>query len=338
MILVDCCPGCLYPWNRKEAGMSQEEWEGVRWAEMVLRQEKNRTMDKPLIITVCPTGALFSRRHNPHLPYTPEEIARDVVESYREGASMAHIHTRSEGGYPRTSVETLKRIIDLVLDECPDMIIQPSSCESYVPGATDYSYESVKPFVDKLRGKKYMESTIFTPVSYALEEVDGPVDVTMATEKNTQETVKYLQKNGIKPDFMNHNWEGVQNVKEWLVKPGILEKPYLLSMGPGMHNTGETYPDPWGMMYVLGMMKMMPEGSVVSISAGGRNWLALSSGCILTKTIRQRGARTKRGRSRPSPESWAVRSRPPLKPEESWAFMKKAKTNNLNIHIPIKKV
>ncbi len=261
--------------------MNEREWQGVEWAEMVLRQEKNLTLDKPLIITVCPTGALFSRRHNPHLPYSPEEIARDVIESYQEGASMAHIHTRSEGGYPRTSVETLKEIIDMILDKCPDMIIQPSSCESYVPGATDYSYESVKPFVDKLKGKKYMESTIFTSVSYALEEVDGPSDVTMATRKNTQETVKYLKQNKIKPDFMNHNWEGIHNVKEWLIKPGILEKPYLMSMGPGMHNTGETYPDPWGMMYVLGMMKMMPEHSVISISAGGRNWLSLSVFAIL---------------------------------------------------------
>jgi 3-keto-5-aminohexanoate cleavage enzyme len=261
--------------------MNKKEWEGVRWAEMVLHQEKNLTMDKPLIITVCPTGALFSRKQNPHLPCSPEEIARDTIESYHEGATMAHIHTRSEGGYPRTSVETLKEIIDMILDECPDMIIQPSSCESYVPGATDYSYESVVPFVDKLQGKKYMESTIFTPVSYALEEVDGTMDVTMATEKNTRETVKYLQKNKIKPDFMNHNWEGVHNVKEWLVKTGILEKPYLMSMGPGMHNTGETYPDPWGMMYVLGMMKMMPEHSVISISAGGRNWLALSVFALL---------------------------------------------------------
>jgi len=255
--------------------MKEKEWEGVKWAEMVLHQEKNLTIDKPLIITVCPTGALFSRKQNSNQPYTPEEIARETIESYQEGASIVHLHTRDEKGYPRTSIDTLKEIIDMILDKCPDMIIQPSSCESYVPGTTDYSYEAVKPFVDKLKGR-YIESTIFTPVSYALEEVDGTLDVTMATEKNTQLTIKYLQDNKIKPDFMNHNWEGIHNVKEWLIKPGILDKPYLMSMGPGMHNTGETYPDPWGMMYVLGMMKMMPEGSVISISAGGRNWLPLS--------------------------------------------------------------
>lgn len=34
-------------------------------------------------------------------------------------------------------------------------------------------------------------------------------------------------------------------------------------------------------MYVLGMMKMMPEGSVTSLSAGGRNWLPLSTFAIM---------------------------------------------------------
>jgi uncharacterized protein (DUF849 family) len=48
-----------------------------------------------------------------------------------------------------------------------------------------------------------------------------------------------------------------------------------------MHNAAETYPDPWGFMYVLGMMKMMPEGSVTSLSAGGRNWLPLSTFAIM---------------------------------------------------------
>ena len=71
------------------------------------------------------------------------------------------------------------------------------------------------------------------------------------------------------------------NVNEWLIKPGILQKPYLMSMGPGMHNAAETYPDPWGLLYVLGMIKMMPEGSVVGLSAGGRNWLPLTVFAIM---------------------------------------------------------
>jgi 3-keto-5-aminohexanoate cleavage enzyme len=107
------------------------------------------------------------------------------------------------------------------------------------------------------------------------------VELSVATETNTAKTVQYLQDHNIKPEFMNHNWEGIMNVKQWLIKPGILKKPYLMSMGPGMHNAAESYPDPWGMLYVLGMIKMMPEDSIISLSAGGRNWLPISNFGIL---------------------------------------------------------
>jgi 3-keto-5-aminohexanoate cleavage enzyme len=263
--------------------MTSKEWQGSKWAEMVINQEGNPTMDKPLVITVCPVGALVSRKQNPNQPHTPREIAEETIAAYKEGASMAHLHSRDEYGHPATTTELIKETVDLILEQCPDMIIQPSSCEGYLPDSNQYTYETVKPMVEALHGisRKYMESTIFTPVSYALQNMDGTIDVTLATEENSVRTVAYLQDNHVKPEFMCHNWEGIMNVKEWLIKPGILQKPYLMSMGPGMHNAAETYPDPSGVLYVLGMIKMMPEGSVIGLSAGGRNWLPLTVFAIM---------------------------------------------------------
>ncbi len=268
--------------NLKLIKMKKPDYEGFKWAEMVAHQEKNLTMDKPLMISVCPTGALFSRKQNPNQPYTPKEIADDTIKAYQAGASVAHLHSRTEDGMFGAPHKVLKEIIERILDKCPDMIIQPSSTESYVPGTTNYSYESVKPLVEFFDNHKYMESTIFVTNSYAAEDMSGTIHLNVATEENSVKTIEYLQKNNIKPVFMNHNMEAIHNIKEWLIKPGILEKPYIMSMGPGMHNTGDTYPDPWGMMYIINMMQMMPEGSLISLSVGGRNWLPLSTlGIIL---------------------------------------------------------
>jgi len=263
--------------------MYDDHWPGTKWATSVLYSEKNPTMDKKLIITVCPNGADFSRIHNPNQPYSPVEIAQQVIDSYREGASIAHLHNRDDKGTPMTTTEALKETVDIILDQCPDIVIQPSSCQGHDPQEQQYSYLSVKPMVDNLHklNKQYMESTIFTPVSYACENNDGTVDITFPTEDNAVKTVSYLQENGIKPEFMAHNFEGILNVKEWLIKPGILKKPYYIAMGPGMHNSAETYPDPWGTLYVLTMMKMMPEDTVIEISAGGRNWLGVTAFAIL---------------------------------------------------------
>jgi len=258
--------------------MTSKEFEGFSWSKLVARQGKNLTMDKKLFITVCPTGALFSRRQNPNQPYTQEEISREVIEAYGEGASLAHIHTRDEHGGPATTTELLTATIDPILDSCPDIIIQPSAAEGYNPEAGQYTYETMRPMVEALHGvnPRYMESTIFTPVSYYLDGM-----VTLASEDNMVRTISYLQENSIKPEFMAHNWEGILNVKEWLIRPGILERPPFISMGPGMHNAAETYPDPWGMLYLMGMTRMMPEDAVVGASVGGRNWLPLSTLAIL---------------------------------------------------------
>ena len=71
--------------------MTGKEWDGFKWAEMVANQEKNPTLDKKLLITVCPTGATIARRQNPNQPYAPREIADQVIGAYEEGACMAHI-------------------------------------------------------------------------------------------------------------------------------------------------------------------------------------------------------------------------------------------------------
>jgi len=260
--------------------MAGKEYDGTYWSEWVAtRQEKNPTMDRKVFITVCPSGATFSRKHNPNIPHTPEENAREAIESYNEGACMAHIHTRDENGNPATTFERLKETADMILDKCPDMLIAPSSYEGLDPDTPDYSFEGVQPMVDALHGvnPRYMQSTIFVPVSYQ----QGPF-TTIATEENAVKTIKLLDANNVKPEFMMHNWEGIYNVKEWLVRPQILKKPYFLTLGPGMHNACETYPDPWGMMYTIGMKNMMSavipeEDTVTGISCGGRNWLPITT-------------------------------------------------------------
>jgi 3-keto-5-aminohexanoate cleavage enzyme len=46
------------------------------------------------ILTVAPTGGLTTKKQNPNLPYTPAEIARSAVDSWKAGASIVHLHVR----------------------------------------------------------------------------------------------------------------------------------------------------------------------------------------------------------------------------------------------------
>jgi 3-keto-5-aminohexanoate cleavage enzyme len=53
-----------------------------------------------LIITIAPTGNVPTKSMTPHVPVTPEEIAKDLVACYEKGAAVAHIHARDGEGVP----------------------------------------------------------------------------------------------------------------------------------------------------------------------------------------------------------------------------------------------
>ncbi|MFQ6076581.1 MAG: 3-keto-5-aminohexanoate cleavage protein, partial [Candidatus Bathyarchaeia archaeon] len=244
-------------------------------------EPKNPTMDKKLIIIVCPTGALIDRNQNPTQPYTPEEIAQEVIEAYNEGACYAHIHCRDQRGYPTYAPEVLKKTLDLIFDECPDILAAPSTAHGH-PRVGDisksYDFERLKALVKELLsyGRKYIRGTVFTPVSYTWKN-----RFTRATEENMVAAVKYYQSVGVKPEFMAHSFEALKNVNEWLITPGILEKPYFITMAPGMHHTGYTHPDPWGLMWLINMRYMLPPDILIGASCGGHNWLPLATLAIM---------------------------------------------------------
>lgn len=66
------------------------------------------------IITVAPVGAWPTKKDNPNVPLTPEEVANDVYDCWKAGAAVAHIHVRDKDGigsmdYDRFC-ETVERI------------------------------------------------------------------------------------------------------------------------------------------------------------------------------------------------------------------------------------
>lgn len=53
-----------------------------------------------VILSACLCGAGTRKEQAPTVPYTPEEIARQVVEVARVGAAVAHIHVRKDTTLP----------------------------------------------------------------------------------------------------------------------------------------------------------------------------------------------------------------------------------------------
>ncbi len=58
-------------------------------------------MTRPVIVTCAPTGGIHTPTMSPHLPITPDQIARASIEAAEAGAAVIHLHARDpETGRP----------------------------------------------------------------------------------------------------------------------------------------------------------------------------------------------------------------------------------------------
>ncbi|MGI1690887.1 3-keto-5-aminohexanoate cleavage protein [Thermoanaerobacter uzonensis] len=80
-----------------------------------------------LIITAAICGAEVTKEHNPNVPYTIEEIAREAYATYNAGASIIHLHVRYDDGTPTQDKKRFREAIEAIKAKCPDVIIQPST-------------------------------------------------------------------------------------------------------------------------------------------------------------------------------------------------------------------
>lgn len=65
------------------------------------------------------------RDENPHVPWTPDEIAETAARCREAGASIVHVHARKPDGAPEHSVEIYGEIIRKIRSRC-DLLIHPT--------------------------------------------------------------------------------------------------------------------------------------------------------------------------------------------------------------------
>jgi uncharacterized protein (DUF849 family) len=85
---------------------------------------------KKTIITAALTGATGSKKINPAIPITPEEIAQDAYECYQAGAAMVHLHMKKDDGEsPSMDVEKFKKTRALIKEKCNIIVNMTTSGE-----------------------------------------------------------------------------------------------------------------------------------------------------------------------------------------------------------------
>ncbi len=96
---------------------------------------------QPLIIEAR-VNEYSSRRRNPHVPWTPDEIARDALACREAGASIVHFHARHTTGAPSHDVHHYADAVARIHDAC-DILVHPTLGAFTVDGSAHQRVEHV---------------------------------------------------------------------------------------------------------------------------------------------------------------------------------------------------
>ena len=173
-----------------------------------------------LIITVAVSGSGPTRKDNPNVPYSPEEIADEVVRCREAGASIAHVHVRDpKTGAPSFKLEYFREVRERVRSKC-DILLNCTTSSFF------------------LTGDNIMEQRV-APLSLGIDlcSLDiGSMNLRERIFLNPPEWGPYCAKaareRGVKPELECFDAGHIGLAKN-LIDKGLLDPPYLFQICMG---------------------------------------------------------------------------------------------------------
>ncbi|MDR3294872.1 MAG: 3-keto-5-aminohexanoate cleavage protein [Clostridiales Family XIII bacterium] len=232
-------------------------------------QPKWNTPEK-VIISSAVTGGFHSKNNNPNHPVTMDEITQSARECCQAGSPIVHVHARNEQGRSTLSPELLHKIIDPLREEFPDTVFD--GC--LVPySATDW--ENMTQIIkDRLLDVTPINTTatftgdlLFTKLPHAMIE-----------------KTRLCQQYGVKPQIAVYSDGDIDNADRYLVKSGLLEKPYhflILPALPGCSPMPNAKGMAEGLLHLYNRIMDIDKGASVMVCAAGRASSYLSTLALL---------------------------------------------------------
>lgn len=224
--------------------------------------------EKPVIISVAPTGGMHGKEANPNLPEQPQEIVEDVKACREAGAAIVHVHAREGDGAATHDPARFQEVVDLIRAECPDMLI------NFTTGGSDLGEHRLQPVLE-------------VDPSPDLATVDlGPLNVSgnSISENTRVQNEEYAEAMGahdVKPELEVFG-PGHLTESHHLVERDLVDPPYWHTLILGMQ-TG-TVPHPRNLQNLVDNLPAQSEWQAMAI---GQHQLPLTTmGVILGGHVR----------------------------------------------------
>jgi len=215
---------------------------------------------KPLILNFTPTVMLPTKDQTPHVPITPEEIARDVDACVALGASMVHLHARDAQGLPTYRKEIYADIIRRIRSRHPELVLIASTS-----GRT-YSEFAHRSEVLELEGdlRPDMGSLTLSSINFnKVASVNSPDMILKLAER--------MQERGIKPELEVFDL-GMVNYAHYLIRKGLITPPYYFNIILGNIAAAQAK-----LLHLGLIVSELPPDSVWSVGAVGDAQLRMNA-------------------------------------------------------------
>lgn len=208
--------------------------------------------NKKVMISVAPVSASDTE-------IIPEKIAADVINCYKAGAAMVHLHVRDKGGRLTTDMSLLEETIRLIKEQT-DMIIEVST-----GGVSELTIEE-------------RCVPLYSELTEACSLNVGSVNLGDAVYQNPKQDVEYCVREILKqkktPEVetfeLGHTW----TMRELMGKYEF-QRPVLFSVVLGHIGAAPATP-----AALSAMISMIPEEAVWGITHAHRKDFSLLAGAV----------------------------------------------------------
>lgn len=197
----------------------------------------------------------MTREQTPYLPITPQEIADEVVRSAHEGASVVHIHARTDDGRPTTDPDVLRRIADLIRERT-DVVIGMST-----GGEVGMSHDERLRVLD---AAPEIASLNCGSMNFGEEVFDNPPALIRALAER-------MRDEGIRPELEVYDVGMLATVGR-LLDEGLISDPPLYNLVMGVRGG-----IPASAANLLAMLDNRPRPGPWSVTGVGRHQLPLTT-------------------------------------------------------------
>jgi len=217
-----------------------------------------------LIINAAMTGMIPTKKDNPHVPVSVDQIIEDAVNCYKAGASIVHVHARDNEQKPTYKKEIYAQIIEGIRSQCTDVIICATTS-----GRVHNTFEK-RSQVLELSGDLKPDMGSLT-----MGSLNFPKQASVNSPEMIERLALKMKENGIVPEIEIFE-TGMISTSKVMIKKGILKAPFYFNL-----LFGSVYSIPATMFDLSYMVKNLPPDVHWAAAGIGKFQLKINFASIL---------------------------------------------------------